>query len=41
MQPAQYPIKNMALTIARFVFPLELEAVRERSGDITAVMQDA
>jgi hypothetical protein len=34
-------MKNIALTIARFVLPLELEAVRERSGDITAVMHDA
>lgn len=41
MHPAQYPMKNMALTIARFVLPLELEAVRDKSGDMTAVMQDA
>jgi hypothetical protein len=41
MQPAQYPMKNIALTIARFVLPLELEAVRDSSGDMTAVMQDA
>jgi hypothetical protein len=41
MQPAQYPMKNIALTMARFVLPFELEAVRERSGDMTAVMHDA
>jgi hypothetical protein len=34
-------MKNIALTMARFVLPLELEAVKERRGDMTAVMQEA
>lgn len=34
-------MKNMALTIARLVLPLELEAVKDSNGDMTAVMQDA
>lgn len=34
-------MKNMALTIARLVLPLVLDAVRDKSGDITAVMQEA
>lgn len=41
MHPAQYPMKNIALTIALFVFPLEFEAVRDKSGDMTAVIQEA
>lgn len=40
IHPAQYPMKNMALTMARFVFPLTLEAVREMRMDHGAVMQD-
>lgn len=41
MQPAQYPMKNIALTTARFVLPLEFEAVKDSSGDMTAVIHDA
>jgi hypothetical protein len=40
MQPAQYPMKNMVLTIARFVFPFTLDADKDRSMDMQAVMQD-
>lgn len=41
MHPKQYPMKNMALTMLRFVFPLTFEAVREMRMDHGAVMQDA
>lgn len=41
MHPAQYPMKNMVLTVARFVFPLMLEAERDRRTDMTALAQDA
>lgn len=34
-------MKNIAFTIARFVFPFEFEAVSDKSGDMTAVMQEA
>lgn len=40
MQPAQYPMKNIVLTIARFVFPLTFEADKDRSMDMEAVIQD-
>ena len=41
MQPAQYPMKNMVLTMARFVLPLTFDAERESRIDMTAVMQEA
>jgi hypothetical protein len=34
-------MKNMVLTVARFVFPLMLEAERDRRTDMTALAQDA
>jgi hypothetical protein len=39
--PAQYPMKNTALTTERFVLPFAFEAVSDSKGDMTAVMQDA
>lgn len=40
IHPAQYPMKNMALTMARFVLPLTFEAIREMRMDHGAVIQD-
>jgi hypothetical protein len=41
MHPAQYPIKNMALTTDRFVLPLTLLAAKLMRMDHGAVMHDA
>lgn len=41
MQPAQYPMKNMALTTARFVLPFTFDATSDRRMDQEAVMQEA
>lgn len=41
MHPAQYPMKNTALTTERLVLPFAFEAVSESSGLMTAVMHEA
>lgn len=41
MHPAQYPMKNMAFTTDRLVFPFTLDAVREIRIDHGAVQQEA
>lgn len=41
MHPAQYPMKNMAFTIERLVFPLTFEAVSDSRIDMIDVIQDA
>lgn len=41
MQPAQYLMKNMVLTMARLVLPFTFEAKMERGMDMDAVMQEA